>query len=428
MKKINFILKLAILSIFIGIQGQNNLLITVKDGQFFKGNKPYYYAGTNYWYGTILATDKYGDKTRLIKELDFLKSVGIDNLRIMVGAEGGNEKGTVTPALQPEQGKYDEDLLIGLDFLLNEMAKRNMYAVLYLGNNWEWSGGMAQYLNWNGYGTIPNPNLPQYNWDQFQKYTEQFHSCEPCKEAYANHVKFIISRTNSINHKKYTEDSTIMSWQVANEPRPFSYENAKKFDIWLNDITALIRSLDSKHLISSGAEGRAGSMWDIDLFEKTHSNKNIDYLTMHIWPKNWGWYNAKEQEKTYPSTIDSVKVYMNKHIALAKKMNKPIVLEEFGMPRENESLSPTSSVEYRNKMYTEVLKILIENKQNKGNFAGINFWGFAGFAKPKHELWEKGDDFTADPPQEPQGLNSVFVSDVSTLNLIKNTNTTLNLK
>ncbi len=83
------------------------------------------------------------------KELDELKANGITNLRILVGAEGGKQDFTVTPALQTEQGKYDEALLDGLDFLISEMGKRNMDAVLYLNNNWEWSGGMAQYLEWN---------------------------------------------------------------------------------------------------------------------------------------------------------------------------------------------------------------------------------------------------------------------------------------
>ncbi|MGY8911608.1 MAG: glycoside hydrolase 5 family protein, partial [Flavobacteriales bacterium] len=59
--------------------------------------------------------------------------------------------------------------------------------------------------------------------------------------------------------------------------------------------------------------------------------------------------------------------------------------------------------------------------------AGLNFWGFAGFAKtnPLNGKWQHGDDFSADPPQEPQGLNSVFASDVSTLQLIKEANINL---
>ena len=64
------------------------------------------------------------------------------------------------------------------------------------------------------------------------------------------------------------------------------------------------------------------------------------------------------------------------------------------------------------------------SSKEKSVLSGLNFWGFAGFAKTneKNGKWEVGDDFSADPPQEPQGLNSVFASDTSTLNLIKKYN------
>lgn len=117
--------------------------ITIKNTQFIKDNKPYYFVGTNYWYGPLIAAKNIGDRERLTKELDLMKEVGIDNLRILVGAEGDGGDSRVHPALQPEQGIYNEDLLDGLDFLMAEMRKRKMYAVLYLNNNWIWSGGMS---------------------------------------------------------------------------------------------------------------------------------------------------------------------------------------------------------------------------------------------------------------------------------------------
>ena len=133
--------------------------ITVNNTQFLKGDKPYYFIGANYWYGPLVGAKNIGDRDRLIKELDLMKSVGIDNLRILAGAEGNGDDSRVHPALQPEQGVYNEDLLDGLDFILAEMRKRNMYAILYVNNNWIWSGGMSEYLKWNGYGEVPNPFL-----------------------------------------------------------------------------------------------------------------------------------------------------------------------------------------------------------------------------------------------------------------------------
>jgi len=161
---------------------------------------------------------------------------------------------------------------------LSEMRKRKMYAVLYLNNNWIWSGGMSEYLKWNGYGEVPNPFLEQYSWDEYMNYTKQFHSCEPCKKAFNDHLKFIIGRKNKYSGIKYTNDNTIMSWQVANEPRVLmTPDHETAFSDWLNETVDLIESLDSHHLISTGAEGKASYLQDIGMYKRLHTNKNIDF-------------------------------------------------------------------------------------------------------------------------------------------------------
>ena len=401
--------------------------ISVKDNQFIKDGKPYNFIGTNYWYGAMIGA-KNGDRTRLLKELDELKANGITNLRILVGAEGGDQDFTVTPALQTEKGKYNQELLDGLDFVLAEMGKRDLNAILYLNNNWEWSGGMAKFLEWNGYGKVPNPNIAPNTWPQFMNYTSQFHSCEPCKEDFKKHMQFIIGRTNSYTKKKYTEDKTIMAWEVANEPRVFTKENEVAFTKWLNETVDEINRLDKNHLITTGSEGKAGSNDDLATFERTHTNKNIDYLTMHIWPKNWGWYKIEDEKGTTPIAIEKTIAYIDEHIEVAKRLQKPIILEEFGFPRSQESLDRNASVEFRNQFYKAVFERLATAISNNEPFVALNFWGYGGLAKnnPKDGKWKVGVDFTTDPPQEPQGLNSVFSEESSTMNLIKEYNKKIN--
>lgn len=361
---IKFILIVFFIALFLGCKSvsyKQSILnvdmkqITVKDSKFYKGDKPYYFVGTNYWYGPLIAAKKSGDRERLIKELDLMKANGIDNLRILVGAEGDGGDSRVHPALQPEQGVYNQDLLDGLDFLMAEMRKRNMYAVLYLNNNWIWSGGMSEYLKWNGYGEVPNPFLEQYSWDQYMTYTSQFHSCKPCKEAYYKHLKFIIGRTNPYSGIKYTEDHTIMSWQVANEPRVLmSPEHEEAFASWLSETVDLIKTLDPNHLVSTGTEGKHGFLQDMNMYERLHDNKNIDYLAMHMWPKNWGWYDINNEKETTIESIEKANTYMNEHIVVAQRLQKPIVMSEFGFPREKESLSPEASIENRNVFYQAI--------------------------------------------------------------------------
>lgn len=111
--------------------------VSVKNGHFVIGDQPYYYIGTNFWYGAILGSEgQGGNRERLHQELDFMKSVGIDNLRVLVGADGyAGQSVKVMPTLQLEPGVYNDTIFDGLDYLLAEMGKRNMHAVLFLNNS-----------------------------------------------------------------------------------------------------------------------------------------------------------------------------------------------------------------------------------------------------------------------------------------------------
>lgn len=426
MKKIFFITSLTCFFAFFSAQN----FITIKDNHFVKNSKPYYFIGTNYWYGGMLGT-KNGNRERLKKELNELKSLGITNLRVMASAEGGDQDYTVIPATQPTQGKYNQDLLEGLDFFLNELKKRDMDAILYLTNNWEWSGGMAKYLEWNGYGKVPNPNLKPNTWPQFMSYTAQFHQCEPCKNSFLEHIKFMLNRKNSVNGIPYKQDKTIMAWEVANEPRIWNVENEKAFTNWLNEVASTIKSIDQNHLLTTGSEGKAGSNDDIAAFERTHNNPNIDYLTMHIWPKNWGWYNINDEKNSTEVAIKKTNEYIDEHIKVAQNLKKPLVLEEFGFPREKESLDKKASVKNRDHYFEFVFEKMKTSIKAGLPFSALNFWGYGGLGKnnPENGKWNLGDDYTTDPPQEPQGLNSVFSTDKTTLELIKKYNNQLkNLK
>jgi mannan endo-1,4-beta-mannosidase len=283
---------------------------------------------------------------------------------------------------------------------------------------------MSQYLEWNGYGTIPIPNTPPNTWPQFMDYTKQFYSCEPCMEALNKHVKFILGRTNAYSKIKYTEDPNIMAWQLGNEPRSFAPENVDKFASWLNNLVDLIKSMDKNHLVSTGSEGRNSSNDSMETFLNTHRNPNIDYLTMHIWPKNWGWFKAEEAEKTIQTTLENAKAYIDLHLDVAKKLNRPIVIEEFGLPRENESLQDDAKIDYRNKFYNYIFERVLESYRHNEPLQAANFWGFGGEGRAVNPSgkWNPGDPLTTDPPQEPQGLNSVFSSDTSTLKLVKKFN------
>ncbi len=409
---------IVIVSLFVvtnSCRSQEQQFITVNDGMFINSTEPYYFIGANYWYGAILGSEgEYGDRERLIRELDHLDSIGVTNLRILVGAEGPDGEPTrVTPTLQLSPGEYNEDLLDGLDFLLAEMNKRGQYAILYLNNSWEWSGGYSQYLTWNGYGPIPYPSLPGNSWPQFMEYASQFHECENCIKQFHDHIRYILERTNKYTGLRYTEDPAIMTWEIGNEPRAFKKENLPAFMDMIASTAALIKELDENHLVTTGTEGLHGCEYSWEAFEKIHSDQNIDYLTMHIWPKNWGWLDIHDIGSSMDISISNTNKYMSDHIDVARELNKPIVLEEFGLPRDFHGYDPSETVNFRDRYYKNAFNKILEHTRNKDVLAGCNFWAYSGEGRSGGEsiFWEPGDDYLGDPPQEEQGLNSVFDTD-----------------
>jgi mannan endo-1,4-beta-mannosidase len=111
------------------------------------------------------------------------------------------------------------------------------------------------------------------------------------EEWYKAHIKTVMSRKNTVNGRLYTEDSTIMTWQLANEPQAAGSAsvlnpNDELFP-WVERISSYIRSLAPKQLISLGFESKQGEYY----FKRVHNFSTVDYATTHCWVQNWGIYN-----------------------------------------------------------------------------------------------------------------------------------------
>lgn len=398
---------------FVRVQGQ----------QFTLNGLPYRYIGTNYWYGGLLATQGKAGQKRLRKELNFLKKKGVTNLRVMVGAEGlsnGYQYRVLQP-LQPAPGQFDESIMSGLDFLLAELGRRDMKAVLHFTNTWEWSGGLGQYLEWNGYSGQPLPKNPDYDWNKYQAYIAQFYSCEPCKSQVDAYVRYVLSRTNTHTGQKYVDDPAIMAWEIINEPRPMQTTAVPAFESWMQHVAALVKSIDKNHLLTTGSEGDIATNNDMAVYQRLHADPNIDYLTIHIWPKNWGWFRDTATVRSLPMVLGKATAYVEKHAAVAAMLGKPLVVEEFGLPRDRHGFSTTESTVLRDQYYATLFRMMTGGSLASKSLAGYNFWAFGGVARPLpgQVFWKAGDAYMGDPGGEEQGLNSVFDSDKSTWKLIK---------
>lgn len=395
--------------------------VTVQGTRLMRNGKPFVFMGANYWQGMNLGSPgEGGDRERLKRELDQMKSLGITNLRILAVSEGPDGSPyRVLPALQDSPGELKEDLLKGLDFLLDEMGKRDMTAVLVLNNFWPWSGGMAQYRLWNGADSIPYPPPhPNGDWDAYQRYTAGFYADSVSIARYHDVVARLVNRTNSVSGRQYKTDPTIMSWQLCNEPR--GIDKADLMKRWIDQTASLIKSLDRNHLVSTGAEGYTSSpAYSGTDFLRMHDGKDIDYATAHVWIQNWGWYDPKRHDSTYASARDSMLNYLQRHADDARSLGKPLVLEEFGIMRDDGVFNPLSTTVNRDRYYGEVFEAVLKHAAT-GAMSGVNFWSWAGEGRPKEPgaLWMRGNVLTGDPPHEPQGWYSVYATDSTTHKVI----------
>lgn len=361
---------------------------TAEDGNILKEGKSEYYIGTNLWYAGRLAADEAG-RARLDRELDTLKAMGVTNLRVLA-TEG--------------------ESVDGLRYALDRMQERGMCAVLFLNNAWEWSYGFADYLEKAGAGKQPRPAE-----DGYWAYMQAMAAFSVNEKAIALNHEYVRKTVSALK-----DHPAIFSWQICNEPRCFSDlpGNREAFVRYIHGTAALIKSIDPVHMVSTGNEGQKGCEEDMNLYESINSCDDIDYITIHIWPYNWSWVREESVNDGVGGAIEKVGAYIDSHLEVAVRLGKPVVIEEFGYPRDGFGFDRNCPTTGRDRIYAYVFSRVVESAENGGNLAGCNFWGWGGFAQPAHERWQEGDDFCGDPWQEAQGLNSVFVTDSSTVAVI----------
>jgi mannan endo-1,4-beta-mannosidase len=397
--------------------------------RLLSGGRPYRYAGTNMWYAAYLgANAPYGNRDRLKRELDRLLALGVTSARILGSSELSPLKNSVRPTFRDQGNRYNEALLGGLDFALAEMGKRGMKAVIYLANFWEWSGGFVTYEYWTNGGRYINMNDPAHPWPEFPDLSSQFYGSPKAVALLNDYVRAVVGRTNRVTGHRYADDPTIQAWQLANEPRPgVSTEVVKKnmpaYLAWISGTARLIKSIDRNHMVSTGSEGTQGCAESDRCVFDAHASPAIDYMTAHIWPQNWSWADPKDLHGTWPTTEKNTRDYFARQVAIAQRLNKPLVIEEFGFPRDGGSFEPGTPTTYKDKFYSLIYELALQNMKAGGPVAGTHFWAWSGEGRAQHQdhHFQPGDtNYLGDPPHEPQGWYGVFDVDASTQAVIRN--------
>eukprot|EP01025_Chloroclados_australasicus_P040674 TRINITY_DN425_c0_g1_i1.p1 TRINITY_DN425_c0_g1~~TRINITY_DN425_c0_g1_i1.p1 ORF type:complete len:535 (+),score=43.90 TRINITY_DN425_c0_g1_i1:134-1738(+) len=307
----------------------------------------------------------YGDKTPYEWMLDKSVEVKMNTFRMF-----GHGHTPERMALQISPGNYNEDALASLDKVLAEAAKRNIRIVISFTDNWKEADSKINYLQWAGKTGIP----------------DAFFSDASVKQLLKNHMKFITSRTNTVNGRVYRDDPTILAWNLINELRtdfkPICDFNCEQvIQNWISEMASYLKSLDPNHMVTPGHSGMFGKnssnawanpdawrgwpqTWAYNTgqnFVPDHSSPAIDFAGFHIWIDNWG---IKQDPQTF------FKQWIQAHIDDARKMNKPVIIEEFGKKVEIED-SITSS---RDPFFSIAYQQTISSVQADDALQGVMWW------------------------------------------------------
>ena len=261
----------------------------------------------------------------------------------------------VTPdySIINEDGTYNEGLLRGLDYAIAEARKRGLKLILSFTSNWTPAGGVDQFAELAGV---------EHN---------DFFTDATAKKLYKDYVKTILTRTNTITGVKYSDDPTIMAWDLINEPVCRKCKSGT-LPAWIKEMAAYVKSLDSNHLLTVGEEGfysktkaslsanpapEAGWAAEYDQdFVVDHSDPNIDFASFHGWPDLW----AKQDSTFWKNWIDQ-------HVKDAEIIGKPLIFEEFGKESDDREL-----------FYKIAYDAVEESLSSGGPLKGALFWQLYG--------------------------------------------------
>ncbi|PPQ88636.1 hypothetical protein CVT25_010212 [Psilocybe cyanescens] len=242
-----------------------------------------------------------------------------------------------------------------LDYIINTAGQYGIKIILAFTNNWVGYGGSELYVNWiAGSG----------------KTHDVFYFDPKIIASYQRYVKTIVNR--------YKSSPNIFAWELMNEARclgdlpggPNCAPGTSLLSHWYKQQSDFVRSLDPFHMITTGGEGhffskdknvgywfngtfisdynfngQAGEDFDADL-----QLDNIDFVLIsqqHLYPQFWypqlvintlsnsSWTSLTCPQQDTPNSNFTIKdwglLWIQMHADSAKKANKPLILEEFGV-------------------------------------------------------------------------------------------------
>ena len=385
--------------------------VRVQGTRFVRNGQPFAIMGCNYWSAAIESRSEAG-RARVARELDRLAAMGVNVVRVLALSEGpDSEPWRVVPSLQPSPGRFAEEGILGLDWLMGELARRDLYGAFILNNFWFWSGGMPQYVSWARGVDIPYPH-PEHggDWERYESFSAEFFGDSQARALFEAAIRAVVPR--------YRDSPAVFAWELANEPHP--RRHAPAFGGWVDETARLIHALDPRHLVTTGTEGNTPSpeQTGVDV-TRDHASPAIDFVGFHVWPENWGWVQAHPPQSAFDHAAERARRYVADHARAALELGKPALLLETSLPRDGGAFEPGTAVSARDRYLELMFEITLDSLASGGALAGAFPWAWSGEAVPERPgVVARQTPYTGDPPHERQGWYSIYASDASTIELM----------
>ncbi|QDZ17672.1 glycoside hydrolase [Chloropicon primus] len=299
-----------------------------KDGTSFSlDGKDFYVHGFNQPQMMTHAADESG-RGKILEVLGDAELHGFNVMRMWAFNDGHSQWNS----LQLYPGVFDEKVFRALDYVLHESRRHKIRVLLSLTNHWNEYGGTNQYVQW----AKASANASQQGGSSSFG-PDAFYSSVECRRLYKNFVAAVLERRNVYTGIAYKDDDYIFGWDLINEPRA---ESAPALQAWIEEMAGFVKSIDKKHLVTSGSEGFFGkstpdltrynpgswaSAHGVD-FVRNHDIPDIDFGVFHLYADLY--LNSCEMDCALRFSEDYVQAH------LTSGLRKPILLEEVGKKGE----------------------------------------------------------------------------------------------
>ena len=119
-----------------------------------------------------------------------------------------------------------------------------------------------------------------------------------------------------------------------------------------------------------------------------------------------GWLKDPVLGPEFEVAATKAREHVEQHNQIATDiLRKPLVLEEFGLPRDHESYDPAAPTTARDEYYRRMFDQVAESARAGRSLQGSKFLGVGRRRSAAEKMGATAISFTGDPFCEPQGLN-----------------------